>query len=169
MSHPAPPLLILTSHTNIKSAFLHISFSSSSFGSIITTVEAFRSLSALLLEHWQALGAIPLPLWLVTQVHTAKVEPLYGTVLVVTPNHFTIGNLQLTRIYFSNCKKNDIPIFVFWENSEAQFRAWMLPAGMCSRWVRSGRPACRAPPGAHRTPHTRSEGLSGSRPVANVD
>ena len=51
-------------------------------------------LPALFLEHGQALRAIPLPLGLVAQVHAAKVEPLDGTILVIAPNHLTVGHLK---------------------------------------------------------------------------
>ena len=58
-------------------------------------------LPALFLEHGEALGAVPLPLGLVAEVHAPKVEPLDGTILVVAPNHLTIGHLQSTTVYLS--------------------------------------------------------------------
>ena len=53
------------------------------------------SLPALFLEHGQALGAIPLALGLVAEVHATKVEPLDGTILVVATNHLAVGHLKL--------------------------------------------------------------------------
>ena len=57
--------------------------------------EAWAGLPALLLEHGQTLGAIPLALRLVGQVHAPEVKPLDGTILVVATNHLTVRNLQL--------------------------------------------------------------------------
>ena len=79
-----------------------LSFSTSSFGSMITICRGWcQSLPALFLEHGQTLGAIPLALGLVAEVHAPKVEPLDGTILVVAPNHLTVGHLQLTTVYIS--------------------------------------------------------------------
>ena len=52
-----------------------------------------QSLPALFLEHGQTLRAIPLALGLVAEVHAPEVEPLDGTILVVAPNHLTVGHL----------------------------------------------------------------------------
>ena len=47
----------------------------------------------LLLKHWLALRAIPFSFGFAVEVHAPEVEPLYGAVLIVAADHFTVGNL----------------------------------------------------------------------------
>ena len=63
-------------------------------------------LPTLLLEHGQTLGAIPLALRLVGQIHAAEVEPLDGTILVVAANHLTVRNLQLKSSMNESAKES---------------------------------------------------------------
>ena len=59
----------------------------------------------LLFEHGQTLGAVPLALGLGHQAHAAEVEPLDGTIRIVTPNHLAVRNLLENFInrYEGNC------------------------------------------------------------------
>lgn len=41
-----------------------------------------------------AIGAKPLALWFVGQVDATEMEPFYVTVIVVTSDHLSIGNLE---------------------------------------------------------------------------
>lgn len=52
-----------------------------------------HSLSSLLLEGWSTPGTVPLPLGLGGDVQAPEVEPLDGTVVVVTPDHLAVGHL----------------------------------------------------------------------------
>ena len=51
-------------------------------------------LPPLLLEHGQALGAVPLALGLVAQVHAPEVEPLDRAVLVIAAYHLPVRHLH---------------------------------------------------------------------------
>ena len=64
---------------------------------IIDTNDRNNGLS-LLLKHWLAFWAVPLALGFGMQIHATKMEPLNGTVLVVTPNHFTVRHLLAEAI-----------------------------------------------------------------------
>ena len=51
------------------------------------------------LEHRQTLGAVPLALGLGLQSHAGEVEPLDGTVLVVTPDHLAVADLVTQAVH----------------------------------------------------------------------
>ena len=58
-----------------------------------------QTLLSLFLKRWRTLRTVPLPLGLGGQVHAAEVEPLDGTVLVVTPDHLAVADLVTQAVH----------------------------------------------------------------------